>query len=239
MRNQDAILIVDDEPGIVRMLKTMLNKEGFIYVDSALNGQEAMEQIRRNQYDLIVLDVMLPDTNGFRLCQDIRQLTSTPILFLTARSGDLDKLTGFGIGGDDYITKPFNPLEVVARIRAQIRRLHLNQDQMPSPSMIHYGKLSIDKRAGQLWINDKEVYCPAKEFELLCFLAEHPNVVFTSGQLYEKIWGYDSMGDEKTVAIHIMRLRKKIEEDPKRPKRIINLRSIGYKFVPPKDGETT
>lgn len=231
------ILIVDDEPGIVHMLKTILIKEGYNFIDSAFKGQEAIEKVIRNQYDLIVLDVMLPDIDGFRVCQNIREYTNVPILFLTARSGDLDKLTGLGIGGDDYITKPFNPLEVVARINVQFRRKELYEKNNNISEVYYFKNIKIDKKAAQLWKYGEEINCPAKEFELLLFLVEHPNQVFTAGQLYEKVWGYDSFGDEKTVAIHIMRLRKKIEENAKEPLLIVNLRGIGYKFVPPKGGE--
>ena len=231
------ILLVDDEPGIVRMLETVLRKEGYTSISSAFTGQEAMEKISRNPYDLIVLDIMLPDTDGFHLCQEIRQHTTVPILFLTARSGDLDKLTGLGIGGDDYITKPFNPLEVAARINVQFRRQEQYQNTSQAAEVYHFGPVVIDRKAAQLWMDGKEIPCPAKEFELLLFLADHPNQVFTAGQLYERVWGYDSVGDEKTVAIHIMRLRKKIEKDAKEPSLIVNLRGIGYKFVPPRQGE--
>jgi DNA-binding response OmpR family regulator len=218
------------------MLETMLRKEGYTFISSAVTGREAMEKISRNPYDLIVLDVMLPDTDGFQLCQEIRLHTNAPILFLTARSGDLDKLTGLGIGGDDYITKPFNPLEVAARINAQFRRQKQYQDTSQKTKVYQFGSVTINRNAAELWVDGKEVPCPAKEFELLLFLADHPNQVFTAGQLHENVWGYDGLGDEKTVAIHIMRLRKKIEPDAKRPSLIVNLRGIGYKFVPPAPG---
>lgn len=236
MRPQ-SILLVDDEPGIVTMLETILRKEGYTSIHSAFTGREALDKISLTPYDLIVLDVMLPDTDGFQLCQQIRQHTAVPILFLTARSSDLDKLTGLGIGGDDYITKPFNPLEVAARIHVQFRRQLQYQPAIQEAEQYRYGSVVIDKKAAQLRVNGNEVPCPAKEFELLLFLAAHPNQVFTAGQLYEQIWGFDSMGDEKTVAIHIMRLRKKIEQDAKQPSLIVTLRGIGYKLVPPKQGE--
>lgn len=233
------ILIVDDEPGIIKMLETILRKEGYTAISSALTGREAMEKIGQNPYDLIVLDIMLPDTDGFQLCQKIRQQTAAPILFLTARSSDLDKLTGLGIGGDDYITKPFNPLEVVARINVQFRRQEQYQAALQKTEVYQFGNVTIDRKAAQLRVDGNEVPCPAKEFELLLFLADHPNHVFTAGQLYEHVWGYDSNGDEKTVAIHIMRLRKKIERDAREPSLIVNLRGIGYKLVPPKGGESS
>lgn len=228
------ILLVDDEPGIIHMLETLLRKEGYSFIHSAYSGKEVKEKITHTTYDLIVLDVMLPDTDGFQLCQEIRKETNAPILFLTARSGYLDMLTGFGIGGDDYITKPFNPMEVAARIHAQFRRQEqYSQQAEQHEEVYHFGSLMIDKKAAQLQMNGKTVPCPAKEFELLLFLAENPNQVFTAGQLYESVWGYNSLGDEKTVAIHIMRLRKKIEKNAKHPSMIVTLRGIGYKFVPP------
>lgn len=235
MKNQ-KILIVDDEIGIIQMLETVLRKEGYTMIGRALTGGEALEAVRSTAFDLIVLDVMLPDTDGFQLCQQIRVQTNAPILFLTARTSDLDKLTGLSIGGDDYITKPFNPLEVVARINVQFRRMMLSQVNSQKQDVYEMGHIRLVRKAAQLWVHGEEVNCPAKELELLFFLADHPNQVFTAGQLYERIWGYDSVGDEKTVAIHIMRLRKKIEENPKMPVIIVNLRGIGYKFVPPSSG---
>ncbi|SEA32635.1 DNA-binding response regulator, OmpR family, contains REC and winged-helix (wHTH) domain [Lachnospiraceae bacterium NK3A20] len=221
------------------MLRTVLHKEGYSLVDSAYTGQEAIEKTKQNQYDLVLLDVMLPDIDGFQVCGSMREHTLAPILFLTARTGDIDKLTGLGIGGDDYITKPFNPLEVVARINVQFRRMEQYQkaEKNAIQDVLRFGHVVIDRKAAQLWVDDEEVSCPAKEFELLLFLAEHPNQVFTAGQLYENIWGLDSMGDEKTVSVHIGRIRKKIEKDMKNPEFIVNLRGIGYKFVPPQGGD--
>jgi len=234
MRNEH-ILLVDDEIGILTMLKTLLEKEGFTRIDTATTGKEAMRRVGTTSYDLIVLDVMLPDTDGFELCQQIRRHTSVPILFLTARSGNFDKLMGLGIGGDDYITKPFYPLEVVARIQAQLRRQLLSKSPtQPKSNILDFGWFVINKSAAQLTINGVDTPCPAKEFELLLFLCEHPNQVFTALQLYEQVWGKALLGDEKTVVIHISRLRKRLEADPSDPKIIVNLRNIGYKFILPR-----
>ncbi|MEH6945086.1 response regulator transcription factor [Bacillus sp. JJ722] len=233
MRNEH-ILLVDDEKGILTMLKTLLEKEGFKRIVTATTGEEAMLQVESASFDLVVLDVMLPDTDGFALCQQIRRHTSVPILFLTARSGDFDKLTGLGIGGDDYITKPFYPLEVVARIQAHLRRQNLYKSPTQlKPDILDFGLFVVNKSAAQLIVNGIDTPCPAKEFELLLFLCEHPNQVFTALQLYEKVWGMALLGDEKTVVIHISRLRKKLEANPSDPKLIVNLRNIGYKFVSP------
>ncbi|GGH28783.1 response regulator transcription factor [Paenibacillus segetis] len=233
----ETILLVDDEQGILIMLETLLKKEGFERVVTATTGNEALRLVEATSFDLIVLDVMLPDTDGFALCQDIRRFTSVPILFLTARSGDLDKLMGLGIGGDDYITKPFNPLEVVARIQTHLRRQSLYQARVSHKSNIFdYGVFVVNKSSAQVMVNGIDIHCPAKEFELLVFLCENPNQVFTALQLYEQVWGRALMGDEKTVVIHLSRLRKKLEADPAAPKLIVNLRGIGYKFLPPKKG---
>ncbi|KAA8675504.1 response regulator transcription factor [Clostridium sp. MT-14] len=231
------ILLVDDELGIIKMLKTILHKEGYTNIDSASTGKETMTKIMKNTYDLIVLDVMLPDIDGFKLCQKIRQHTFVPILFLTARTGDLDKLTGLGIGGDDYITKPFNPLEVVARINVQFRRMKQYRQNSMKQGIYHFGTVTVNKKEAKLLVDNREISCPAKEFELLLFLVEHPNQVFTAGQLYENVWGYESMGDEQTVKVHINRLRKKVEPDLKNPSYIINIRGIGYKFSFPEGGQ--
>lgn len=231
--HNEHILIVDDEKGILTMLEKLLEKEGFKHIVTATTGREAMLIVKAGSFDLIVLDVMLPDTDGFELCQQIRKVTSVPILFLTARSGDFDKLMGLGIGGDDYITKPFNPMEVVARIRVQLRRQNLYRSPAELIShLMDFGLFAVNKSAAQLTVNGIDIPCPAKEFELLLFLCEHPNQVFTALQLYEQVWGKALMGDEKTVVIHISRLRKRLEVDPTDPKYIVNLRGIGYKFVP-------
>lgn len=231
----EQILLVDDEKGILTMLETLLKKEGYHRIVTATTGREALDRVAAASFDLAVLDVMLPDMDGFELCQQIRKFTSIPILFLTARSGDLDKLTGLGIGGDDYITKPFSPLEVVARIQAQLRRQRLYKSSAQlKPHFFDFGRFAVNKSAGQLTVNGAEIPCPAKEFELLVFLCEHPNQVFTALQLYEQVWGAALFGDEKTVVIHISRLRKKLEADPANPSIIVNLRGIGYKFIPPR-----
>lgn len=233
----ERILLVDDEEGILTMLQSLLRKEGYSCLETARTGDQALKQVRAGKFDLIILDVMLPDADGFDLCREIRAHTAVPIFFVTALSSDLDKLTGLRIGGDDYITKPFQPLELVARVKAQLRRQALNQGVAVSvPEIFHYGSFYLDKSAGELSIYGKPVYCTAKEFELLVFFCEHPNRIYTAIQLYEQVWNGYLHGDEKTVVIHISRLRKKIEVDPSNPQIFVNIRGIGYKFVPPEDG---
>ncbi|PDY47893.1 response regulator transcription factor [Bacillus pseudomycoides] len=232
MRTEN-ILLVDDEQGILDMLVLTLKKENFIHVTTALNGSETLNLVKNHPFDIILLDVMLPDIDGFELCRQIRNYTNTPILFVTARSSDLDKLTGLGIGGDDYITKPFNPLEVAARINVQLRRQSmLLNNRQAEHSNLHFESFSLYPSEGLITVNGESVHCTAKELELLTFLCTHPNRIFTAEQLYEQVWGLTSMGDDKTVVMHISKLRKKIEEDPKSPTYIVNLRGIGYKFIP-------
>ena len=229
---QQKLLLVDDEQGLLDMLNYLLEKEGFTHVQFANNAEEALRCANATVFDLIVLDVMLPDMNGFELCRRLRQLTNAPILFLTARTTDMDKIMGLTIGGDDYITKPFNPLEVVARIKAQLRRQEIAKNGNPGTSDIYdYGVFQLYKQQARLVVDGTEVACPAKEFELLSFLCEHPDQVFSNRYLYERIWGQESMGDESTVTVHIRRLRQKIEVDPQNPKLIVNIRGLGYKLV--------
>ncbi|RMA97464.1 DNA-binding response OmpR family regulator [Thermoactinomyces vulgaris] len=223
---RETLLMVDDEIGIIQMMKRLLEKEGFEGILEATSGEEALEKIRKHPVDLILLDVMLPDTDGFRLCQQIREMTDVPILFLTARTADMDKLTGFSMGGDDYITKPFNPLEVVARIKAILHRQRRLNSRLRE---FRTGHFVLYLEQAKLVVDGKEVKCPAKEFELLKFLCEHPNQVFSVDSLYQHVWGdYPTVGKENTVMVHIRRLRQKIEKDPKHPEYLKNIRGLGY-----------
>ncbi|MGG0238762.1 response regulator transcription factor [Bacillus rhizoplanae] len=236
MRNE-AILVVDDEEGILTMLENLLRKEGYIHVTKASSAADALMAVRTTRFDIIVLDVMLPDMDGFSLCMELRKTIRTPILFLSARSSDLDKLQGLYLGGDDYVTKPFNPMEVIARIQAHLRRSTLYaSDVVSAEDLYQYNTFSVSRTTGQLIVNNVDTPCPAKELELLLYFCKHPNQVFTAQQLYEQVWGTMVQGDEKTVVIHISRLRKKLEVDPSNPKLIVTLRGIGYKFVPPAGG---
>ncbi|KON88182.1 transcriptional regulator [Sporosarcina globispora] len=232
MRNE-VILLVDDEEGILIMLENLLRKEGYIHITKAGSATEALMAVRTTRFDMIVLDVMLPDMDGFALCMELRKIIKTPILFLTARSSDLDKLQGLYLGGDDYVSKPFNPMEVIARIQAHLRRSSLYaSDGLSAEDVYQYNSFTVNRTTGQLIVGNVETPCPAKELELLLYFCKHPNRVFTAQQLYGQVWGTMVLGDEKTVVIHISRLRKKLEVDPADPKLIVTLRGIGYKFVP-------
>lgn len=232
MNDQAKILIVDDEEGLLKLLDITLRKEHFTYITTATTKAEALVHIAKANFDIILLDVMLPDGDGFSLCSAIRQQSTAPILFISARTSDFDKLTGLSMGGDDYITKPFNPLEVVARIRAILRR----QREYGAPTRqltFDYATFSFHPEQALLIVQGEHVHATAKELELLHFFCEHPNYVFTTEQIYERVWGEEMYGEEKTVTIHIAKLRKKLGDDTKNPKILVNLRGIGYKFVPP------
>ncbi|QKG85127.1 response regulator transcription factor [Kroppenstedtia pulmonis] len=233
------ILLVDDDKGLLEMIRLLLKREGYSHIDTAMTGQQAKELIQGRSYDLIVLDVMLPDTSGFDLCQEIRKTSKVPILFLTSRTSDIDKLVGFGYGGDDYVTKPFHSLELVARIKALLRRHRYLQEQMEQqqPEIRDYGRFQVIRSAGELKVEGKQVDCSAREFQLLLFFCDHPHHIFSVSELYEKVWKQEALGEEKTVVMHISRLRRKIEADQKQPRFLINVRGLGYKFVPPRKGE--
>ncbi|MBP1045355.1 response regulator transcription factor [Enterococcus sp. BWM-S5] len=237
LTHSEKILIIDDEHGLLTLVKITLNKEGYQEIMTAETGEEALLSIKNNHFDLILLDIMLPDYSGFELCTEIRRYTTAPIIFLTARTSDYDKLSGFAIGGDDYITKPFNTMELVARIKAIFRRRQLDRSSVQvsseSEKLYQYGSISLDMSCAVLNVEGREILCTAKELELMEFFCKHPNKVFTTAHLYEAVWGVSEYGDEKTVTIHISKLRKKLKDESKPYKVITNLRGIGYKFIPP------
>ncbi|SHL46958.1 DNA-binding response regulator, OmpR family, contains REC and winged-helix (wHTH) domain [Anaerocolumna jejuensis DSM 15929] len=236
VKMEQHILLVDDEAGILDMLEIVLKKEGFSQIKKAQSGKEALQIIQDFKPQLIVLDIMLPDISGLELCMELRKETDASILFLTAKTSDYDKLVGFAMGGDDYITKPFNPLEVVARIKVQLRhqRIYSAKEQA---SILEFEDFSINKDSCEVKHNEKVIELTAMEYSLLLFFAEHPNRIFTIAQLYENVWGQLILGDEKTVVMHISKIRKKMEPDKDKPKYIHNIRGLGYKFIPHKKGE--
>ncbi|WP_096187389.1 response regulator transcription factor [Evansella halocellulosilytica] len=228
---KSTILLVDDEQGLLDLLTFTLRKFDIHDVLTATTAKGALKLLEKYEVSLIVLDIMLPDGDGFEICKEIRSFTSAPILFLTAKNQDIDKINGFNLGADDYITKPFNPTEVVARIQVHLRRYQMIDNV--SKSIYDFGYFKLNKRSGQLFVQNKEVTCAPMEFLLLTFFCEHINFIFTASDLYEKVWLPYQHGDEKTVVIHISRLRKKIEPNPKKPQFLINVRGLGYKLVKP------
>lgn len=236
MEKEAKILLVDDEEAILHMLKTVLQKEGFVYIDTCTRAEQALRLVEERRYDLLILDVMLPDKNGFELCSAVRQRTKAPIFFLTAKGTDFDKLSGFAHGADDYITKPFHPLEVVARMKAHLRRTMgmAAPAAPPEPKIYDFGRFQVNADAAELIVGGEQVDCPAQVFSLLLFFCQHPNRVFTKEQIYDHVWK-DEYGlfDENTVMVHIHKLRQRIEENPGQPKYLLTVRGLGYKLVTP------
>ena len=226
----DTILVVDDDANISGLVRIALEREGFERVLTAATVAEALALAHAENPALVVLDVMLPDGSGFDAATSIRQFTEAPILFLTARDGDVDKLTGFGVGGDDYVTKPFNPLEVAARVKAHLRRGR--GAAADTPLILDDGRIVIEEQAARVLVGGDEIAMPAREFKLLTFLARNPDRVFSALQLYRTVWGDEPVGsaDENTVSVHVRRVREKVERDPGAPKLIVTVRGLGYKL---------
>ena len=223
------ILIVDDEPLIVKGLKYSLEQDGY-ETDSAADGEEAVEKFFSGEYDLVLLDVMLPKLNGIDVCQRIREKSNAPIIMLTAKGEDMDKILGLEYGADDYMTKPFNILEVKARIKTIFRRTAMATRETDS-KIIHVRDMTINVNSRSVTIGQKEVNLTAKEFDLLHLFASNRGTVFSREQLLETIWKYDYLGDLRTVDVHIRRLREKIEKNPAQPEFIFTKWGVGYYFT--------
>jgi len=223
---RERVLIVDDEAPIVELMRDFLEAEGFL-VEAAANSAEARAVLERVPVDCIVLDVMMPGQSGFELCRQLRETSDVAILFLSARESDVDKIRGLGLGGDDYIVKSATPGEVVARIKAVLRRTTSRTDA-PAAAVLDFGRLVLDLRAHEVRIDGTPVALTAREFELLAFFAQHPRQVFTREQLFERFWG--DVGDRHTVTVHIGRIREKIEANPDQPCYIVTIWAVGYRF---------
>lgn len=226
------ILIADDEKEIRDLLKKYLEREQY-QVDIAVNGEDVLQLFNKNSYHLLILDLMMPKIDGIEVCRKLRAKTNVPIMMLTAKDQEMDKILGLGIGADDYITKPFSIHEVVARVKALLRRSFMreNDDNLLEKTTITFKDLTIHLKNYTITIADKEIPLTAKEFELLKFFASRPEQVFTKTQLFRNVWGSDYIEDDNTVMVHIRKLRKKIEEDPSNPAFIQTVWGIGYKFV--------
>ena len=223
------VLVVDDEKLIVKGIRFSLEQDG-MEVDCAYDGQEALDKAMATAYDMILLDVMLPKMDGFEVCQRIREFSNMPIVMLTAKGDDMDKILGLEYGADDYITKPFNILEVKARIKAIFRRNNRNVPEQENQKVIETKGLKIDVDSRRVYIDDKEVNLTAKEFELVYLLVSNPNKVYSREQLLKTIWGPSYPGDARTVDVHVRRLREKIEATPADPKYIHTKWGVGYYF---------
>lgn len=222
------VLVVDDEKLIVKGIRFSLIQDG-MEVDCAYDGEEALEKARENEYDIILLDVMLPKMDGFTVCQMIRDFSDVPIVMLTAKGEDMDKILGLEYGADDYITKPFNILEVKARIKAIIRRTSHKVSE-DNPDIIIDGDLKIDCESRRLYIKGREIKLTAKEFDLMELLVKTPNKVYSREKLLNLVWGYEYPGDFRTVDVHVRRLREKVEENPSEPKYVHTKWGVGYYY---------
>ncbi|MBQ8281748.1 MAG: response regulator transcription factor [Lachnospiraceae bacterium] len=224
------VLVVDDEKLIVKGIRFSLEQDG-MEVDCAYDGESAIDMIKEKDYDVVLLDIMLPKKNGFEVCQQVREFSDVPIIMLTAKGEDINKILGLEYGADDYITKPFNILEVKARIKAIIRRnSKKNSKAKPSGDVIESSGLVIDRSSRRVFIDEVEINLTAKEFDLLDLLASNPNKVYSRDNLMNLVWGYDFPGDVRTVDVHIRRLREKIENNPSEPKYVHTKWGVGYYF---------
>jgi len=225
------ILIVEDDLNLLSTLKYNFVKEGYEVI-TAVDGSGALETARREKPELIILDVMLPGLSGFEVCRILRKETNVPILMLTARVEEVDKIVGLEIGADDYVTKPFSMRELLARIRAMLRRAEMTKlEPGLKPKPLKIGGLEIDSARHRALLRGTTLELSPKEFDLLAFLAQNRELVFSREQLLEKVWGYDYAGETRTVDVHIRWLRQKIESDPAKPKRLVTVRGTGYKLV--------
>ena len=225
-----TILVCDDDKQIVEAIDIYLTGEGF-QVIKAYDGYEALELLENNSVDLMIVDVMMPGLDGIRTTLKVRETSSIPIIILSAKSEDADKILGLNIGADDYITKPFSPSEMVARVKAHMARYErLVGSGQPANEIIEIRGLKIDKTARRVWVNGEEKTFTTKEFDLLSFLAQNPNHVFTKEELFSKIWDMESIGDIATVTVHIKKIREKIEFNTAKPQYIETIWGVGYRF---------
>lgn len=224
------ILIIEDEKSIAELERDYLESHGY-QVRIEGRGDIGLQLALEGSYDLIIIDVMLPKLDGFEICREIRSRHNIPIIMVTSKKEEIDKIRGLGLGADDYMTKPFSPSELVARVKAHLSRYErLTADSPSNGQHIQIRGLSIDKQARRVAIHDEEAMLTTKEYELLLLLASHPNRVFEKEKLFERIWGLDSNGDAATVTVHIRRLREKIEHDPSNPQYIETIWGVGYRF---------
>ena len=224
------ILIIEDEESIAELEKDYLELSGF-EVEIENDGAEGLKKALGEEFDLFILDLMLPGVDGFEICRKVREVKNTPIIMVSAKKEDIDKIRGLGLGADDYITKPFSPSEMVARVKAHLARYErLIGSSMPDNEIIEIRGLKLDKTARRVWVNGEEKNFTTKEFDLLTFLAQNPNHVYTKEELFNKIWDMESIGDIATVTVHIKKIREKIEFNTAKPQYIETIWGVGYRF---------
>ena len=233
----EKILIVENEKSLQETLAYNLEKQGY-HVESASDGRTALEKARQFQPDLIILDIMLPEMDGFEVCRVLRQEMNTLVLMLTARDDEIDRVVGLEVGADDYMIKPFSMRELMARVKAMLRRLRLFKQELDNAAadgqktnrILKFDKLSLDSTRREVYLDENLLALKPKEYELLLFMAEHRGQVLSREMILERVWGWDYIGDSRTVDVHVRWLRKKIEADPAHPAHIITVRGAGYRF---------
>lgn len=224
----DRVLIIEDDELIAELERDYLLAEG-LDADIEINGRKGLEQFLKGRYEAVILDLMLPGKNGFEICQEIRKRSDVPVLLVTAKKEDIDKIKGLGLGADDYVVKPFSPMELVARVKAHIQ-IHRTLKTGKGEKIIQTGELSIYPDAYLVYKNDSPVALTSREFELLAFLAKNPNIVFSKERLFDQVWGLEVAGDASIVTVYINKLRDKLEEDPSNPRWIKTVWGVGYRF---------
>lgn len=224
------ILVVDDEPNIREVVGLYLRRDGHVVV-SAADGDEALRLYQQTRPDLVVLDLMLPGLSGLEVCRRLQATRRVPLIMLTAKGEEEDRIVGLGVGADDYVVKPFSPRELVARVEAVLRRVTETQTAPVTQKALEYGELVIDPNTREVTVGGKPVTLTAREFDLLYYLASQPKQVFTRDQLMEAVWGYSFAAETSTVTVHMRRLREKIEPDPARPRYLLTVWGIGYRFA--------
>jgi two-component system, OmpR family, response regulator RegX3 len=230
MNAQTSVLVADDDPGVLDVVAFMLRREGFA-VDEEKDGTAALEAARARPYDIVILDVMLPGVSGTEVCRELRAESDVPILMLTARDAESDRVLGLELGADDYVTKPFSSAELLSRVRAILRRRELDRAQSAS-TLRKLGGLQIDLGRHEVLVDGDRVHLTLSEFKVLSLLAEQPDNVVSRRELMQHLWASEHVGDEHACEVHISNLRRKIERDPSQPVRLVTVRGLGYKLVP-------
>ncbi|MCY7704045.1 response regulator transcription factor [Bacillus safensis] len=229
-KHQSKVLMIDDEKEILELINTVLTREGIDRVITASTARDGLTKFHQEQPDLVILDIMLPDGEGYDICRQIRETSHVPIIFLSAKGEESDKIVGLAIGGDDYITKPFSPKEVAYRVKAQLRRLSYLQSSQADP-VIKKGPFELNEQQAELTKNGTVIELTPKELLLMTYFLQHPNRIISKETLYQTVWGEDFFGSDNTVMVHIRRLREKIENSPSTPEFLVTVKGLGYKFV--------
>ncbi len=229
--SQKRILIIDDEDDILKLLSMVLKKEGFENIYTAEEGESGFTLFKRINPDIVLLDIMLPDEEGYEVCKKIRTISNIPILFMSAKTEEIDRILGFALGGDDYITKPFSTKEVAYRIKAHLRRNSYNGEEENKSPILNIGPFQIDEEKVEVKKNGEVLELKPKEYKMFLHMAKHPNQIMSKEKLCSDVWGEDYIGFDNTIMVHVRRLREKIEDNPSSPRYIINVKGLGYKFA--------